>query len=162
MCALSRSSLCAAIDRIVIEFLYLATLLLNTLWFGAAFWYFAIKHETAAKLLVPKTARSSPVFLTMSSALPFLGGMNLALSLLSAMVLLRHDLFVAPLERCILLIAFGVAHTTQFLINVPVAKRGGRIGESYWDVLTGSMLFIFVVDGIMTVLNFSCAVLLSV
>ena len=162
MCARSRSSSCEAIGRIVIEFLYRATLLLNTLWFGAAFWYFAIKHETAAKLLVPRSARSSPIFLTMSSALPFLGGMNLALSSLSAMLLLRHDLFAAPEERCILLIAFGVAHTTQFLINVPVAQRGGRIGESYWDVLAGPMLFIFVVDGIMTVLNFSCAVFLWV
>ncbi len=57
---------------------YQATLLLNVLWFGAAFWYFTVKHETAAKLLVPKSARSSPIFLTISSALPFLGGMNLA------------------------------------------------------------------------------------
>ncbi len=142
--------------------LYQATLLLNALWFGSAFWYFAVKRNTAAKLLVPKSARSSPIFLTMSSALPFLGGMNLALSLLAAMLLARQDLFIAPQERSILLIALGVAHTTQFLINVPVARRGGRIGESYWDVLKGPMLFIFVVDAVMTVLNFSCASLLLV
>lgn len=139
---------------------YQATLLLNVLWFGAAFWYFTVKHETAAKLLVPRSARSSPIFLTISSALPFLGGMNLALSLLAAMLLARQDLFVAPQERSILLIALGVAHTTQFLINVPVARRGGRIGESYWDVLTGPMLFIFVVDAVVAVLNFACAALL--
>ena len=138
--------------------LYQATLLLNLLWFGAGFWYFAVKHATAAKLLVPKSARSSPIFLTISSALPFLGGMNFALSLLAAMLLARQDLFIAPQEQSILLIAFGVAHTTQFLINVPVAWRGGRIGESYWNVLKGTMLFIFVVDALMMVLNFSCAV----
>ena len=43
-----------------------------------------------------------------------------------------------------------------------LAKRGGRIGESYWDVLKGPMLFIFIVDAVMTVLNFSCAGLLLV
>ncbi len=146
----------------MIDTLYQTTLLLNALWFGSAFWYFSIKRNTAAKLLVPKSARSSPIFLTMSSALPFLGGMNLALSLLAAMLLARQDLFIAPQERSILLIAFGIAHTTQFLVNVPVARRGGRIGESYWDVLKGPMLFIFVVDAVMTVLNFSCAGLLLV
>ncbi len=137
------------------DLLYQGTLLLNALWFGAGFWYFALKHETAAKLLIPRTARSSPIFLTMSSALPFLGGMNFALSLLAVMLLARRDLFVAPAEQSILLIAFGVAHATQFLINVPVARRGGRIGESYWDVLHGPMLFIFVGDAVMTLLNFT-------
>ena len=141
------------------ETLYRITLLLNVLWFGAAFWYFAVKHDTAAKLLIPSSARSSPLFSTMSSALPFLGGMNLAFSLLAAMLLARSDLFGAPPEQSILLVAFGVAHATQFLINVPVARQGGRIGESYWDVLRGPMLFIFVVDAIMTALNFSCAIL---
>ena len=140
--------------------LYQTTLLLNVLWFGAGFWYFAIKHSTAAKLLIPKSARSSPIFMTMSSALPFLGGMNFAFSLLAAMLLARQDLFVAPQEQSIVLIAFGAAHATQFLINVPVARRGGRIGESYWDVLKGPMLFIFVVDAVLTLLNFSCAVIL--
>ncbi len=142
--------------------LYQITLLLNVLWFGSAFWFFAIKHETAAKLLIPRSARDSPIFPTMSAALPFLGGMNLALSLLAAMLLVSQDLFTAPAERGILAIAFGVAHTTQFLINVPVARRGGRIGESYWDVLKGPMLFIFVVDAFMMLLNFSVAALMLV
>ena len=65
----------------------------------------------------------------------------------------------APQEQGILLISFAVAHTSQFLINVPIAKRGGRKGESYWDVLEGPMLFIFVVDGLMMLVNFSCAAL---
>jgi len=139
-----------------------AVVLANALWFGAGFWYFTIRRKAAAKLLVPRSARSSPVFVTLISALPFLGGMNLALSLLALLLLARQDLFVAPQEQGILLIAFGVAHATQFLINVPVARRGGRIGESYWDVLRGSMLFIFVVDAIMMLLNLACAALLFV
>jgi hypothetical protein len=140
--------------------LFQVTLLANVLWFGAGFWYFAIKHETAAKLLIPKSARRSPLFSTMSAALPFLGGMNLALSLLAAMLLARQDLFIAPAEQAILAIAFGVAHATQFLINVPVARRGGRLGEAYWEVLGGPMLFIFVVDAGMTLLNWGVAALL--
>ena len=139
---------------------YQSTLVLNVAWFGAAFWFFAIKHDTAAKLLVPRTARSSPIFLTLSSALPFLGGMNFAFSLLAALLLARQDLFRSTQEQIVLLIGFAIAHATQFLINVPIAARGGRIGEAYWDVLKGTMLFIFVVDAAMTALNVSCAVLL--
>jgi hypothetical protein len=143
------------------EYFYRVILVLNTLWFGAGFWYFAIKRSTAGKLLVPKSARSSPIFPTLVEALPFLGGMNFALALLSTMLLLGQDLFVAPAERAILLVAFGVAHFTQFLINVPVAVRGGRQGEVFWDVLSGPMLFIFVVDAAMTILNLTCAVMLN-
>jgi hypothetical protein len=76
-------------------------------------------------------------------------------------LLVRQDLFVAPGERIVLLVAFAVAHASQFAINVPVARRGGRIGESYWDVLHGPMLFIFVVDALMTALNLLCALWLG-
>lgn len=138
---------------------YTTALLLNAAWFGAGFWYFATKHEAAAKLLIPRSARSSPIFATMSAALPFLGGMNLAFCLLNLTLLARLDLFTAPAEQGVLLVAFGVAHATQFAINVPVARRGGRIGESYWDVLSGPMLFIFVVDALMTLVNFGVAAL---
>jgi hypothetical protein len=103
--------------------------------------------------LIPRTARDSPIFSTMSAALPFLGGMNLAFSILAATLAFRSDLFRAPLEQAILLLAFATAHATQFAINVPVAVKGGRIGESYWDVLGGTMLFIFVTDAAMTLLN---------
>ena len=142
------------------DVLYPLTLVLNALWFGSAFWYFAIKRTTAAKLLIPRSARSSPIFPTMAAALPFLGGMNFAFSLLAVLLLARLDLFVGAGERIVLLVAFGVAHATQFLINVPVARRGGRIEESYWDVLSGPMLFIFVVDALMTMLNLLCAAIL--
>jgi hypothetical protein len=140
--------------------LYPLVLLLNALWFGSAFWYFGIKRTTAAKLLIPRSARSSPLFLTMAEALPFLGGMNLAFALLAAALLARQDLFIVPEERAVLLLAFGIAHLTQFVINVPVARRGGRIGEAYWDVVKGPMLFIFVVDALMTLLDFGVAALM--
>ena len=131
------------------ETVYRIALVANVLWFGAGFWYFWIKHDTAAKLLIPRSARSSPIFETMSAGLPFLGGMNLAFCLLAALLLVQTELFAADRERVILLIVLGVAHATQFAINVPVARRGGRVDEAYWDVLRGPMLFIFVVDAAM-------------
>jgi hypothetical protein len=137
--------------------MYLATMSLNLLWLTAGFRYFAIKSEAAAKLLVPGSQRSSPLFATLRAALPFLGGMNLALACLAGLVLWRGDLFSAPAEKTILLIVFAIAHGSQFAINIPVARRGGRIGESYWDVLRGPMLFIFVVDALMTAINLTCA-----
>lgn len=142
------------------ETFYRLLLMLNLTWFGMGFWYFGIKHRSAAKLLVPESARSSPIFLTITSALPFLGGMNLAFSLLAGILLFQYNLFTAAPERGLLLFVFAVAHATQFFINIPVAKRGGRIGESYWDVLRGPMLFIFVVDALMTLLNLSGAAIL--
>ena len=142
----------------MIDALYKTTLVLNVLWFGSGFWYFALKRETAAKLLIPKPARSSPLFASMAAALPFLGGMNFAFALLAAMLLAATNLFTSPTERALILIVFGVAHATQFLGNVPVALRGGRTGESYWDVLRGPMLFIFVVDAIMATLCIGVAI----
>jgi hypothetical protein len=135
------------------ETLYRIVLAANVLWFGAGCWYFWIKHDTAAKLLIPRSARSSPIFETLSAALPFLGGMNLAFCLLAALLLVQTELFAADLERVVLLVVLGAAHATQFVINVPVARRGGRIGESYWDVLSGPMLFIFVVDAAIATSN---------
>jgi hypothetical protein len=140
--------------------IYKITLILNVLWFGSAFWYFSFKHEAAAKLLIPKSQRNSPIFKTMSAALPFLGGFNLALCVLALLLFLNPILFLQDIEKIILCIVFGVAHASQFLINVPVAKAGGRIDDAYWNVLTGPMLFIFVVDAIMMVVNLTCAVVI--
>ncbi|MBT3785713.1 hypothetical protein HOF92_12110 [bacterium] len=140
---------------------YQTTLVLNALWFGAAFWYFGIKNQTAAKLLVPKSARHSSIYPTLTSALPFLGGMNFAFGFLAVLLLMNQNHFRETHEQTVLLIVFGVAHASQFLINLPIASRGGRIDESYWDVLKGPMLFIFILDGLMTILNFSCTALLK-
>jgi len=90
----------------------------------AAFRYFSLTPQAAAKVLVPKSAREAPLFRTVGASLPFLGGMNLAL-----------------------------AHGSQFVCNVPIAWRGGRQGEAFWPVLQGPMLFIFVVDGMLALAN---------
>ena len=143
--------------------LYNFTMVVNALWLGSAFWYFSFKNSAAAKLFIPKSARSSPIFPTMSAAIRFLGGMNFALALLAIMVLtlsaIDEQFFAHAFERAVLLLGFGAAHATQLLFNVPIAMRGGRIGESYWPVLSGPMLFIFVTDAITASLNFLCAAL---
>ena len=59
-------------------------LVLNVLWFGAAFRYFSLTPNTAAKLLVPKSARESPLFPTIAASVRFLGGMNLAFAAFAA------------------------------------------------------------------------------
>jgi hypothetical protein len=67
----------------MLDFAYFAVTALNILWFGAAFHYFSIKQFAAAKVLVPKSSRDSPLFLTIAASVRFLGGMNLAFAVLS-------------------------------------------------------------------------------
>ena len=137
-------------------------LVLNVLWFGAAFRYFSLTPNTAAKLLVPKSARESPLFPTIAASVRFLGGMNLAFAAFAVLIVLNRSLFPEPAQRALFAGVFSLAHASQFVSNLPVALRGGRVGESLWPVLSGPMLFIFVVDITLMVANAAlAAVLLS-
>jgi hypothetical protein len=119
---------------------------LNVAWFSMGFWYFTVKSVAAAKLLVPKSARESPLFSTLSASVRFLGAMNFAFALLSALVLVNLSLFDDPRQRALLAAVFVATHAGQFLCNVPIAIGGGRRGESLWNVLSGPMLLIFSID----------------
>jgi hypothetical protein len=132
---------------------FTVVLALNIAWFSMGFWYFTVKSVAAAKLLVPRTARESPLFNTLSASVRFLGAMNFAFALLAALVLMNHSLFDDPRQRALLAAVFAVTHAGQFLCNVPVAIGGGRRGESFWDVLSGPMLFIFAVDFVLMLAN---------
>jgi hypothetical protein len=142
---------------------YIIALVASTLWFGVAFRYFSFQQTTAAKVLVPKSARSSPLFLTIAAATRFLGGMNGAFALMSALLLILaltgQPYFTAPVERGIVLLILAAAHFSQFIFNVPVLKNGERQGETYWKVLSGPMLFIFTVDAVETILNLGAALI---
>ena len=135
-------------------------LVLNTLWFGAAFRYFSLTPNTAARLLVPKSARESPLFPTIAASVRFLGGMNLAFAAFAALVLLNSSLFPEPTQRALFASVFSLAHASQFVCNLPVVRRGGRVGESLWPVLSGPMLFIFLVDITLMVANAALATIL--
>jgi hypothetical protein len=132
---------------------FIVVLILNAVWCSAAFHYFSLRHWAAAKLLVPKSARDSPLFATIAAAVRFLGGMNLAVAVLALLVLLNLGAFSSPTQRAVLLAVFAAAHGSQFAFNVPIARAGGRQGEALWDVVAGPMRVIFTVDGALTVAN---------
>ncbi len=128
-------------------------MVLNALWFGAAFRYFSLTSSTAAKILVPKSARDSPLFVTISASVRFLGGMNLAFAAFAILLLLNAALFPEPKQLALFASVFSLAHASQFVFNVPIALGGGRQGESLWPVLNGPMLLIFVVDATLMAAN---------
>ena len=62
-------------------------LLLNALWFGAAFIQFSIAQGNTLKILVPREERGNPIAPTLSASVAFLGGINLPIGLLSLYLL---------------------------------------------------------------------------
>jgi len=127
-------------------------LVLNALWFAMGFNVFSLRPKIFAKLVVPREQRDTPVFGILAQSGRFLGGFNFAFALLNILLLVSLATFPSDEQRAILLFVFAVAHGSQFIFNVPVAlenKRGGGI----WQVLKGTMLFIFVTDFVMMVLN---------
>jgi hypothetical protein len=142
---------------------YTVALIASFLWFLAGFRYFSFQQTAAARILVPGSARTSPLFPTVAAGLRFLGGMNGAFALLAAILLVLQftgsELFNDPRERGVLLIVFGIAHFSQFAFNLPIIKGGQRQGETYWPVLSGPMLYIFIGDALDTVINIGAAVI---
>jgi len=127
-------------------------LCVNVIWFGLAFRLFGLQAGRAVKMLVPREAKDEISRRALVDAMPFLGGMNFALALLSALAL--YELFVhSEGPSWTTFVVSSVAHATQLAGNVPLALRGGRSGGASWDVLRGPMRLIFVVDGLCAVAN---------
>lgn len=133
------------------------TLILNSIWFAMGFNVFAIRNKIFAKLVVPKDQRATPVFNILAESGRFLGGFNLAFALLSLLLLFNIEAFPDPKQWVILLSATAVAHGTQFAFNLPVALQNLK-GEGVWQVLKGTMLFIFIVDFLIMLLNAGMAI----
>lgn len=127
------------------------TLMLDVLWFGVAFWFFGLVPARAAALLVKRGERGLPMFRTLAASVRFLGGMNLALALFAALLVATRPLFPDPRQSALFFGVFAVAHATQFAFNLPVLAR--RSDSAMWPVTRGWMSFIFVVDGLHTILN---------
>ncbi|WP_298300620.1 hypothetical protein [uncultured Erythrobacter sp.] len=146
----------------IAEIAYPLALIASVLWFSAAFRYFSFQQLAAAKVLVPKSARHSPVFLTTAALARFLGGMNAALALLSLMLVVlwatESTLFSNSIERGLLLLVLAAAHFSQFIFNVPILRNGERQGESYWYVLSGPMFFIFAMDAAQAIISLIAAI----
>ena len=128
-----------------------AVLALNALWFALGFHLFAMRGRIFAKIVVPAEHRDTPVLQTLVQSGKFLGGFNLAFSVLSILLLLNTGLFDKDMQWAIILFATAVAHGTQFAYNVPVALQNRR-GEGVWQV-KGLMLFIFVTDFVLMSAN---------
>lgn len=137
-------------------------LFLNTLWFVAAFIQFSLAQGNTLKILVPREERGNPIAPTLSASVAFLGGMNLPIGLLSLYLLAaRPAFFGANDAQLALFLFFSACHFSQFVYNLPILMRGGRVGVAYWPVLKGPMLRIFVIDATLFAANLVVAVLLS-
>ncbi len=86
--------------------------------------------------------------------------MNFAFAAFAALLLANRALFPDARQMALFTGVFAIAHASQFIFNLPVAMRGGRQGESLWPVLSGPMLFIFVIDFTLMVANGVLAVVL--
>jgi hypothetical protein len=137
-------------------------LLLNTLWFSAAFIQFSIAQTNTLKILVPREERRNPIAPTLSASVAFLGGINLTIGLLSLYLLVARPAFFQAIEaQLALFLFFAACHFSQFAYNLPVLMRGGRVGVAYWPVLRGPMLRIFVIDAALFVANAAVAMVLG-
>ena len=134
-----------------------AILLLNAAWFAAGFHLFWLRGRVFAKMVVPREQRDSPVFETLIRSGTFVGGFNLAFCILNVLLLFNQDAFDGSGQWVILLAVNAIAHGSQFAGNVPIALENRR-GAGVWPVLSGLMLFIFVVDFTLTVLNAALAI----
>ena len=133
-------------------------LVLNVGWFGAAFVLFGLMANSryGCQTIVPAKLWVDPLFLTLVATTRFLGGINSALCGLSGMILAAqhrdNNLFSDPIERKVLFTSFAVGHFSQFVLNVPRLWDGRQPDGALWD-LTGTMLLIFIVDGLMFAAN---------
>ncbi len=142
---------------------YVFALFASLVWFTMGFRYFSYQPETAAKVMVARSQRDSPIFKTYAAGVRFLGGFNAAFALMSLVLLTLalsgSALFTAPGERAIVLFVLAAAHFSQFYFNVPVLRGGERQGEAYWPVLSGPMLTIFAVDAVEAAVNLGAGLL---
>ena len=130
----------------------------NCVWLTMAFRYFWMQRRLAAKLLVPPgDARKQHAYRALMEALPFLGGFNLTLAMLSACSLAHRvsgkgPLFTGHAAQSVVWATMAVAHGSQWAGNarmlLPPTSQ-----QPLWPVLRGTMRFIFVVDGLMALLN---------
>ena len=136
-----------------------ALLILNALWFFAGFHLFYLRRHVFAKILVPKQDRDTPVLATLTATGRFMGGFNFAFMVLNLLLLFNLSAFDSDHQRAILLTVMAVAHGSQFVGNLPIALEN-RHGRGVWNVLGGLMLFIFITDITLMLLNAALAIML--
>jgi len=138
------------------------TLLLNAIWFAMGFYAFYLRRQIFAKVVVPKSEdRHNSAYEAVIESGRFMGGFNLALSLLNVALFLNLGGFETEPQWAVLLAFNSLAHGSQFAGNVPMALANRR-GGGLWRVFKGVMLRIFVIDFTLMAANGALAVWLIV
>ncbi|KAF1065826.1 hypothetical protein [Variovorax sp.] len=121
-------------------------LLLNAAWFALGARFFCLDSLRAARLLVAKADRASPLLPAIAGAVRFLGAMNLAWLALCLVLLAGHGLFEAPAQRASMAVVLALVHAGQFAVNAHMVGQHRRSQSGSWVVLRGPMRLIFFVD----------------
>ena len=137
-------------------------LILNAIWFAMGFYAFYIRRNIFAKVVVPNAEhRSNSAYDAVIESGRFMGGFNIALSLLNIGLALNLGGFDADSQWALLLAFNAAAHGSQFAGNVPMALQNRR-GGGLWNVFKGVMLRIFVIDCALMLANGAMAIALIV
>ncbi|MBO6504948.1 MAG: hypothetical protein JJ850_16860 [Kordiimonadaceae bacterium] len=135
-------------------------LIANAIWFGMAFEAFYLRRRIFAKVLVPnRDHRDNTAYAAIEESGKFLGGFNLAISLLNVGLVFNVGGFETPKQWALVLVFNALAHGSQFWGNVPMALQN-RKGGGLWRVFKGVMLRIFVIDFTLMVANAVMAVMM--
>lgn len=137
-------------------------LIANAIWFGMAFHAFYLRRKIFGKVMVPvKEDRENTAYEALVESGRFMGGFNLALSLLNVGLALNLGGFDSAQQWAQLLAFNSLAHGSQFFGNVPMALLN-RKGGGLWPVFKGVMLRIFVIDFVLMVANAVMALVLLI
>ncbi|MDH6590386.1 hypothetical protein M2165_000275 [Variovorax sp. TBS-050B] len=128
-------------------------LVLNALWFALGARFFCVDAAGAARLLLPRAERASPLLFAVAGAVRFLGAMNLAWLVFCLLLLAGQGLFAAPAQWACLAAVLALVHAGQFAVNAHMALRHRRGRADSWAVLRGPMRLIFFVDLALAVAN---------
>ncbi|MEP3694460.1 MAG: hypothetical protein ABJQ90_18135 [Parasphingorhabdus sp.] len=132
-------------------------LALNAIWFAMGFHAFYVRRKLFAKIVVPnKNHRDNSAYEAVVEAGRFMGGFNLALSVLNILLFFNIGGFDKDGQWATLLIFNAIAHGSQFAGNIPMAIQNRR-GEGLWSVFKGIMLRIFVIDFTLMIFNMAMA-----
>lgn len=135
---------------------------LNAIWFGMGFYAFYLQRHIFGKVLVPNKAdRENSAYQALVESGRFMGGFNIALSLLNVCLILNLGGFETSSQWATLLLFNALAHGSQFFGIVPMALQN-RQGRGLWKVFKGVMLRIFVIDFVLMIVNASLAISLFV
>ena len=125
--------------------MYASVLALTALWHGLAFWHFYVRAERTIAIFTYER----PVSPIAGGLIRFLGGLNLAVAALAAVAI---PVRIQPMWPIFGFLA--LANLSQLWIDVQVHRQGLTKQRFTTTILLG--------DGVATVANLACALLVAV